>query len=200
MLDPTSVAAISAVLGAVGSGMANEAYKWAWESTGGFVRRIVGREVPAPVAPGDRDDVARMVHEQIRANPQLAASWSAFATRVQDNPTPVGAAARSHLPASIRFFTDRKEAMKRLQREASRRADGRPRLALVHGPDGMGSSTLAVHFGSRPTRLFPDGQIYADLGGGGAGSARDVGTVLRTLLRQLGVRDEEMPPATGQAR
>ncbi|WP_406734879.1 tetratricopeptide repeat protein [Streptomyces sp. NBC_01108] len=196
MLDPTSVAAISAVLGAVGSGMANEAGKWAWESTGGFVRRIVGREVPAPVAPGDRDDVARMVHDQIRSNPQLAASWSAFATRVQDNPTPVGAAARSHLPASIRFFTDRKEAMKQLQREASRRADGRPRLALVHGPDGMGSSTLAVHFGSRPTRLFPDGQIYADLGGGGAGSARDVGTVLRTLLRQLGVRDEEMPPAT----
>ncbi|MER6105200.1 tetratricopeptide repeat protein [Streptomyces sp. NPDC001832] len=195
MLDPASVAAISAVLGAVGSGMANEAGKWAWESTGGVVRRIVGREVPAPVAPEERDDVARMVYEQIRTNPQLAASWSAFASRVRGGPNPVRAV-QSHLPASIRFFTDRKEAMRQLQREASRRADGRPRLALVHGPDGMGSSTLAVHFGSRPTRLFPDGQIYADLGGGGAGSARDVGTVLRTLLRQLGVRDEEMPTAT----
>ncbi|MFF1911567.1 tetratricopeptide repeat protein [Streptomyces sp. NPDC058239] len=195
MLDPTSVAAISAVLGAVGSGMANEAGKWAWESTGGVVRRIVGREVPAPVAPEERDDVARMVHEHIRTNPQLAASWSSFASRVHGGPIPARAA-QSHLPASIRFFTDRKEAMKRLRREATRRADGRPRLALVHGPDGMGSSTLAVHFGSQPTRLFPDGQIYADLGGGGAGSARDVGTVLRTLLRQLGVRDEEMPTAT----
>ncbi|MFI6725800.1 tetratricopeptide repeat protein [Streptomyces atratus] len=195
MLDPTSVAAISAVLGAVGSGMANEAGKWAWESTGGVVRKIVGREVPAPVAPEERDDVARMVYEQIRTNPQLASSWSAFASRVHGGPNPARAA-QSHLPASIRFFTDRKEAMKQLQREATRRADGRPRLALVHGPNGMGSSALAVHFGSRPTRLYPDGQIYADLGGGGAGSARDVGTVLRTLLRQLGVRDEEMPTAT----
>ncbi|MER5359662.1 tetratricopeptide repeat protein [Streptomyces sp. NPDC002785] len=195
MLDPASVAAISAVLGAVGSGMANEAGKWAWESTGGVVRRIVGRQVPAPVAPEERDDVARMVYEQIRTNQQLAASWGAFASRVHGGPNP-SRAAQSHLPASVRFFTDRKEAMKQLQREASRRADGRPRIALVHGPDGMGSSALAVHFGSRPTRLFPDGQIYADLGGGGATSARDVGTVLRTLLRQLGVRDEEMPTAT----
>lgn len=82
MLDPTSVAAISAVLGAVGSGMANEAGKWAWESTGAAVRRITGREVPAPVAPEERDDVARMVHERLRADPQLASSWTAFAARV----------------------------------------------------------------------------------------------------------------------
>ncbi|MFB6713336.1 MULTISPECIES: tetratricopeptide repeat protein [unclassified Streptomyces] len=195
MLDPTSVAAISAVLGAVGSGMANEAGKWAWESTGGVVRRIIGREVPAPVGPGEQDAVARMVHERLRANPQLAQSWSAFAARLPGGPVPVRAA-QSHLPASIRFFTDRREAMRRLRREAARRPDGRPRLALVHGPDGMGSSTLAVHFGSTPTRLFPDGRIYADLGGRGAGSARDAGTTLRALLRQLGVRDEEMPPAT----
>ncbi|WP_405718723.1 tetratricopeptide repeat protein [Streptomyces sp. NBC_00046] len=197
MLDPTSVAAISAVLGAVGSGMANEAGKWAWESTGGVVRRIVGREVPAPVAPDERDDVARMVHDRIRADPQLASSWAAFATRMRRDPAPPRAA-RSNLPASIRFFTDRKEAMKQLRREASRRADGRPRLALVHGPDGMGSSTLAVHFGAQPTRLFPDGQIYADLGGRGAGGARDVGTVLRALLRQLRVPDEEMPSGTDE--
>ncbi|WP_406253304.1 ATP-binding protein [Streptomyces atratus] len=196
MLDPTSVAAISAVLGAVGSGMANEAGKWAWESTGAAVRRITGREVPAPVAPEERDDVARMVHERLRADPQLASSWTAFAARVGRRAPAPARAARSNLPASIRFFTDRKEAMKQLQREASRRPDGRPRLALVHGPDGMGSSTLAVHFGAQPTRLFPDGQIYADLGGGGGG--RDVGTVLRALLRQLRVPDEEMPPGTDE--
>ncbi|GAA2423086.1 hypothetical protein GCM10010433_23730 [Streptomyces pulveraceus] len=197
MLDPTSVAAISAVLGAVGSGMANEAGKWAWESTGGAVRRIVGREVPAPVAQDERDEVARMVHERIRSDPRLASSWTAFAARVRRAPVPAGAV-RSDLPASIRFFTDRKEAMRQLQREASRRPDGRPRLALVHGPDGMGSSTLAVHFGAQPTRLFPDGQIYADLGGGGSGGARDTGTVLRALLRQLRVPDEEMPTGTDE--
>ncbi|MDK0523309.1 tetratricopeptide repeat protein [Streptomyces sp. ML-6] len=197
MLDPTSVAAISAVLGAVGSGMANEAGKWAWESTGGVVRRIVGREVPAPAAQDERDDVARMVHERVRTDPQLAASWRSFASRVGGGPGPARSV-RSHLPASIRFFTDRKEAMRQLQREATRRADGRPRVALVHGPDGMGSSTLAVHYGAQSARLFPDGRIYADLGGGGTSGVRDSGTVLRVLLRQLGVPDEEMPPATEQ--
>ncbi|MEU9848469.1 tetratricopeptide repeat protein [Streptomyces sp. NPDC047985] len=195
MLDPTSVAAISAVLGAIGAGMANEAGKWAWESTGGVVRRIVGREVVAPVAADERDDVARLIHERIRTDPQLADHWTAFAARLPHGPRSLGAAG-SHLPASTRFFTDRKEAMRRLHREATRRADGRPRLALVHGPDGMGTSTLAAHFGSRHGRLFPDGRIYADLGGGGVGSARGVGAVLRTLLRQLGARDEDMPPAT----
>ncbi|MET9920767.1 tetratricopeptide repeat protein [Streptomyces sp. NPDC006435] len=198
MLDPTSVAAISAVLGAVGAGMANEAGKWAWESTGGVVRRIVGREVPAPAAQDERDDVARMMHERIHEDPRLAAHWRSFASRVGDGGTGPAGPVRSNLPASIRFFTDRKEAMKRLRREATRRADGRPRAALVHGPDGMGSSTLAVHFGAQSAELFPDGRIYADLGGGRTGGARDSGTVLRVLLRQLGVPDEEMPPATEQ--
>jgi hypothetical protein len=50
MVDPISLGAIGAVLGAVGSGMANEAGRWAWESAGGLVRRITGREVPAAAA------------------------------------------------------------------------------------------------------------------------------------------------------
>lgn len=69
MLDPMSLTAVSAVLGAVGSGMANEAGRWAWESTGGYVRRIVGREIPAPVAPGELDAVALMVSERLRQDP-----------------------------------------------------------------------------------------------------------------------------------
>jgi hypothetical protein len=43
MVDPISLGAIGAVLAAVGSGMANEAGKRAWESAGGLVRRIAGR-------------------------------------------------------------------------------------------------------------------------------------------------------------
>lgn len=85
MLDPISLSAVSAVttvLGAVGSGMANEAGKWAWESTGGLVRRIAGREVPAPTTPGELDDVARMMAERFRQDPQLASSWAAFAARM----------------------------------------------------------------------------------------------------------------------
>lgn len=202
MLDPISLTAVTAVLGAVGSGMANEAGRWAWESTGGFVRRIAGREIPAPTAPDELDAVARMVSDRLRGDPRLAASWTAFASRVSGGGRGPGAdfapgTGQPGLPASIRFFTDRKEALKSLDREASRRADGTPRLALVHGAEGMGTSTLAVHWGVRQAAMFPDGQLYADLADGTA-AARDAGTVLRSLLRQLGVRDEEMPTSAGE--
>ncbi|MGW2718648.1 hypothetical protein [Streptomyces sp. NPDC001492] len=53
MVDPVSPGAIGAVLGAVGSGMANEAGTWAWESAGALVRRIAGGEVTAPTNPAN---------------------------------------------------------------------------------------------------------------------------------------------------
>ncbi|MFI6649416.1 tetratricopeptide repeat protein [Streptomyces sp. NPDC050529] len=207
MLDPISLSAVSAVttvLGAVGSGMANEAGKWAWESTGGFVRRIAGREVPAPTTPDELDDVARMMADRFRNDPQLAASWSAFAARMNGGVRGTGGGAafgsgRPSLPVPTRFFTDRKEALKTLDREASRRADGTPRLALVHGAEGMGTSELAVHWGTRQAARFPDGQLHTDLGASfGPEGVREPGTALRDLLRQLGVPDEEMPTSAAQ--
>ncbi|MFI6948514.1 tetratricopeptide repeat protein [Streptomyces sp. NPDC050422] len=202
MLDPISLSAVSAVttvLGAVGSGMANEAGKWAWESTGGFVRRIAGREVPAPTTPGELDDVARLMVDQFRRDPRLAASWTAFAARMNGGAHGAGGGAafgagRPSLPVPTRFFTDRKEALKALDREASRRADGTPRLALVHGAEGMGTSELAVHWGTRQAGRFPDGQLHTDLGASsGPDGVREPGAVLRDLLRQLGLPAEEMP-------
>jgi tetratricopeptide (TPR) repeat protein len=192
MLDPISMAAITGVLGAVGSGMANEAGKWAWESTGGLVRRIAGREVPAPTTADQLSAVARLVHERVHDDPQLAHIWTLFAQGVRIP----GAGARSGrpcLPASTRFFTDRREALKLLDKEASRAFDGSPRVALLHGQEGMGTSTLAVHWGWRRADRFPDGQLYADLRGPGAA---DAGAVLSSLLRQLGLPDEEIPPST----
>ncbi|MFD7862811.1 tetratricopeptide repeat protein, partial [Streptomyces sp. NPDC059783] len=203
MLDPISLSAVTAVLGAVGSGMANEAGKWAWESTGGFVRRVTGREVPAPTTPGELDDVARMMAEGLRNNPALASAWTVFAARIGGSLPGAGPASsgRPALPVSTRFFTDRKEALKALDREASRRADGTPRLALVHGADGMGTSTLAAHWGAREAARYPDGRLYADLRAGtGQDGLRDPGAVLRELLGQLGVPEAEMPPAAGQLR
>ncbi|MFJ5260317.1 tetratricopeptide repeat protein [Streptomyces sp. NPDC088387] len=189
MLDPISLGAIGAVLGAVGMGMANEAGRWAWESAGGLVRRIAGREVAAPAGAGDLDEVARLVHQRVHADPELARAWSRFAARV---PQPGGSADRapvSCLPHAPRFFTDRQEALKLLDKEAARPFEGRPRLALLHGPEGIGTSTLAVHWGWRNTTRFPDGQLYADLRtlAPEAAPAR--------LLRQLGVPEQEIPPA-----
>lgn len=188
MMDPMSLGAIGAVLGAVGSGMANEAGKWAWESAGGLVRRIAGREVIAPVTAGQLDDVAHLVHERVHADPQLARSWTLFAREVR-LPAASGASDRPCLPTAPRYFTDREEAVKLLDKEAARAFDGRPRLALLYGPEGIGTSTLALHWGWRQTARFPDGQLYADL------RTLAPEAALGTLLRRLGLPDEEIPPA-----
>ncbi|WP_030936564.1 tetratricopeptide repeat protein [Streptomyces sp. NRRL S-646] len=188
MVDPVSLGAIGAVLGAVGSGMANEAGKWAWESAGGLVRRIAGAEVTAPTTPGQMDDVARLVHERIHRDPQLAQAWAQFADRVRA-PGSGSAPHRPCLPTAPHFFTDRQKALKALDKEATRAFAGRPRLVLLHGPEGIGTSTLALHWGWRQTARFPDGQLYADL------RARAPEAVLGTLLRGLGLPDEEVPPA-----
>ncbi len=182
--------AIGAVLGAVGSGMANEAGRWAWESAGGVVRRIAGREVVAPTTPGQLTEVAHLVHDRVRSDPQLARAWTLFAQGVPAQGALTGTfARRAGLPASPRFFTDRQEALKSLDKEATRAFDGRPRLALLHGPEGIGTSTLAIHWGWRQQSRFPDGQLYVDLRTLGPDAA------LGMLLRQLGLPAEEIPPA-----
>ncbi|MFE3825329.1 tetratricopeptide repeat protein [Streptomyces sp. NPDC059092] len=197
MLDPMSLAAITAVLGAVGAGMANEAGKWAWESAGGLVRRIVGQEVAAPTGPGELSAVARLVHESVRDDPALARAWAAFARTA---PLPATADGIPVLPPSIRFFTDRQGPMRLLEREASRKADGRPRLALIHGSEGIGTSALAVHWGCREAARFPGGQLYADLRGASAGTALDSAVVLRGLLVQLGMDQDDIPPGAADRR
>jgi hypothetical protein len=188
MVDPISLGAIGAVLAAVGSGMANEAGKRAWESAGGLVRRIAGREVPAPATPGQLDDVAHLLHDRLRADPQLARAWTLFAHDARAVAA-VAVSNRPCLPAAPRFFTDRQQALKQLDKEAARPYDGRPRIALLHGPEGIGTSPLAVHWGWRRSDRFPDGQLHADL----RTLAPEAATT--ALLRQLGLRDEEIPPA-----
>ncbi|MFF2848428.1 tetratricopeptide repeat protein [Streptomyces sp. NPDC058001] len=208
MLDQVSLTAIATVLGAVGSGMANEAGRWAWESAGGLVRRIAGREVTAPTGAGERDAVAREVLAGLQRQPQLAVAWAAFAQAIPGGVPGgssggiTGTTGGGRLPVgqvpqlrpSTRFFTDRQTALKQLVQEASRSADGRPRVALLHGDEGMGTSTLAVHWGCRDARrFFPDGQLHVDLRGDTPGAALGGATALHRLLGQLGVPAEEIP-------
>ncbi|MDX5576602.1 hypothetical protein [Streptomyces sp. ID01-9D] len=100
MVDPLSMAAIMAVLGAMGSGMASEAGKSAWESAGALVRRMVGREVVAPTGPEEREAVARLIHDSVRSNPELARLWSVFALSAQMTEPTVGRPGCPHPCAS----------------------------------------------------------------------------------------------------
>jgi tetratricopeptide (TPR) repeat protein len=192
MLDPISLSAITALLGAVAMGTAGEAGKWLWQSTGGLVQRILGRQVPAPSSRGQLEEMARQLHEEMRRNPEFAREWAAFARTV---PTSTGVRCTPRLPAATRAFTDRRKVLKALDAEASRRPDGRPRAVLLYGPRGIGTSAAGLFWGNREAaRRFPDGQVYVDLRSG-PGAGMSAGAVLREMLRQLDVPQEETPPS-----
>ncbi|MFJ9771498.1 tetratricopeptide repeat protein [Kitasatospora sp. NPDC101157] len=194
MVDPLSISAVSGVLGAVSSSMAGEAGKWAWEAFGGLVQRATGRQVTAPAGATEREAVARLLVEGARNDPAQARALAAWMSGVPSGAPSGGADAVPRLlPASTRYFTDRKGPLAALDKEGGRKPDGRPRQALLHGPDGIGTSAVAIHWGSREAARFPDGQLYADLRAAGPQGAADPATVLRRFLHRLGVPAEHLP-------
>nr|WP_030255861.1 tetratricopeptide repeat protein [Streptomyces novaecaesareae] len=185
---------VTAFLGAAGAGMANEAGKRAWETVGGLVARAVGREVPAPVGQAERESVAGLLVAEALRSPEQARALAA----VMSGKGTGGAAAHGVpqlLPASARFFTDRKGPLALLDREADRKPDGLPKVAVLHGPAGIGTSALAFHWGGREAGRFPDGTLYTDLWSGSVSTAPTAATVLRHFLLRLGVPAEYVPPA-----
>nr|WP_093864981.1 tetratricopeptide repeat protein [Streptomyces sp. TLI_053] len=185
---------VTAFLGAAGAGMANEAGKRAWETMGGLVARVVGREVPAPVGAAERESVAGLLVAEASRSPEQARALAAAMSGRGTGGAAVHGVPRL-LPASARFFTDRKGPLALLDREADRKPDGLPKVAVLHGPAGIGTSALAFHWGGREAGRFPDGTLYTDLRGGSASTAPTAATVLRHFLLRLGVPAEYVPPA-----
>ncbi|MFI7007784.1 tetratricopeptide repeat protein [Streptomyces sp. NPDC050145] len=177
-MDPVS--AVVVVLGAVGSGMAGEAGKRAWEFTGNLVRRITGRDVPAPTTPDQVEQVARLIVEACADRPELLTRFIELTGALAAPQQPV-LGARPRLPAAPEVFTDRATLMRSLDEVATRPFDGRPRIARLYGPEGIGTTALAVHWGWRRSDRFPDGQVYVDLRHCGPDEAS------AALLRALGV-------------
>ncbi|WP_202532760.1 ATP-binding protein, partial [Streptomyces sp. SID3212] len=195
MIDPLSVSAVVAFLGAVGAGMANEYGRRLNEAVGGMVARVAGREVTAPGGQADREAVARVLVAEARRDPGQARLLGSLMSGLPDHRTAEGPAPQS-LRAPARFFTDRKDALTLLRGEAARKADGRPRVAVVFGPPGIGSSEVAAYFGAQEAHRYPDGTLYADLRGASAGTAPTASVLLRDFLLKLHVAAEHIPPAT----
>ncbi len=196
MVEPVSLGAVSAMLGAAYAGMGNEAGKQATQLIGGLARRIVGREVSAPETDSDRQALARRLFDGASRDAELAAALAEVEALVRGTLGRPVVRRRPQLPGAVTLFSDRREPMRLLDREASRRLDGRPRRVLLYGPEGIGSSALAVQWGWRELRRFPDGQLYVDFGDGVAGRGMDGAVALHRALGQLGLRDEEIPPGT----
>src|SRR3954462_7871160 len=80
--------------------------------------------------------------------------------------------APAQLPPGIADFTGRDADVEHLS--ALLEETGTPVVAAISGMGGVGKTVLAVHVAHRLAARFPDGQLYADLGGG-AGPARVLG-------------------------
>ncbi|AUG76413.1 hypothetical protein CFP65_1523 [Kitasatospora sp. MMS16-BH015] len=188
MLDPLSVTAVTAFLTAAGTSMASEAGKLAMESVGGMVRRITGRETPAPTGAAERRAVAEVLVRAAGQDAGLAAGLSVLIDRARP-----AFAVPELLPAGPRHFTDRDGPLAALTKEAARKADGRPRVAAVYGESGIGTTAVVLHWGHREAHRYPDGRLHYDLQGSSLATSPDLSTVLAHFLRCLGLPAEEVP-------
>ncbi|HEY3479109.1 MAG TPA: transcriptional regulator, partial [Streptomyces sp.] len=68
-----------------------------------------------------------------------------------------------------------------------------PRVAVVSGMGGIGKTALAVHAAHLLRAEFPDGLLYADLRGFGAGGARQPQDLLARFLADLGEDAQPLP-------
>ncbi|MGY1433954.1 ATP-binding protein [Streptomyces reniochalinae] len=197
MFEVVTVGALAAFLGAVGNGAAGELGKRLVVSTGAQVRRTLGWGAPLPATEEEREDLARRVHTQLIGDRRQADEWALLLRSLP--PDAVELRPGAGLPPATRHFTDRESVVRQLQREARRAAGGRPRVALLHGPPGIGTSAVALHWGAGQAGRFPDGQFYVDLRDGAGEHRVAPAAVLARLLERMGVAPDRMPP-TGAGR
>jgi DNA-binding SARP family transcriptional activator len=109
-------------------------------------------------------------------------------SRVCDQSGPVTLIPRQ-LPPRPRALIGRKQAIDYFAEVMTGGADrtpGQPAICLMTGKAGVGKTALAVHLGHVLSERFPDGQLYADLGGADPGPV-DPHTILARFLAALGV-------------
>jgi predicted ATPase len=100
------------------------------------------------------------------------------------------------LPHSIADFTGREQEIDQIKLLLSDDADTSMtsyamRIVVVSGKGGVGKSTLAIRVAHELEDMFPDGQVYADLGG--ATNETDIATLLARFLGSLGIAGAALP-------
>jgi DNA-binding SARP family transcriptional activator len=99
------------------------------------------------------------------------------------------------LPPDVPAFVDRDEELARI---TARLTSGAQRCA-VHGLAGVGKTALALHAAHEVAGLFPDGQVYLDLGAGAAQVQLRPAEVVGRLLAALTVPASELPTEEDRA-
>ncbi|MEU0687411.1 AfsR/SARP family transcriptional regulator [Streptomyces uncialis] len=111
------------------------------------------------------------------------------------------------LPAESTVFVGRRRETARAD-EALRAAAGvgavaataRAATVVFHGQGGFGKSALALHHAHALAPSYPDGQLYADLGGTAPhGHPPETSDVVAGFLRALGVPSAQIPGSATEA-
>lgn len=92
------------------------------------------------------------------------------------------------LPISPVDLIGREGQLDRMAETLAGRTPGRSRLAVLTGMPGVGKTFLAVRAAALAGESFPDGILYADLGGFSPGEPARHGALLARFLNDLGVR------------
>ncbi|MGI5271618.1 BTAD domain-containing putative transcriptional regulator [Nonomuraea sp. CA-218870] len=110
-------------------------------------------------------------------------------------PDAARAAVPAQLPPDLAAFTGRLEQLGMLDAYLSA-ADAHPaaaRVSVISGTAGVGKTSLAVHWAHRVRRRFPDGQLYYNLRGYSAHTAKTAADALTGFLLALGVAPASVP-------
>jgi hypothetical protein len=97
------------------------------------------------------------------------------------------------LPAGVTDFMGRETALKALDELLAGDHGQAVVISAIAGPAGVGKTALAVRWAHRISDRFPDGQLFVDLRGHGAGEPVPAAYALECFLRALGVRT--IPPS-----
>jgi hypothetical protein len=101
------------------------------------------------------------------------------------------------LPERLPTFRGRQTELSRLERRllALRAPQTKDTpVVVIHGMPGVGKSAFAQELAHRMAHRYPHGQLYANLGSGGA--ERSAGEVLKEFLIALGWPEPEIPADT----
>jgi len=97
------------------------------------------------------------------------------------------------LPGAPTQFVGRDDALARLDAAALERAASEAPVLVISGMAGVGKTALALAWAHRVAALFPDGQLYVDLGGFSSNDPVDPIDALAGFLRSLNPDGSELP-------
>ncbi|GIF40113.1 NB-ARC domain-containing protein [Actinoplanes xinjiangensis] len=158
--------------------------------------RAARTRAPATVAPSG---AATRHHASTTGEPESGPRRS---TGDQDGQVDQPVRIPRQLPAEVPVLIGREKESSAIHRLSEQITAGPGRstsLVIVHGPPGVGKTSLVIAVAHQISSRFPDGQLFADLRGMSATGPTPVADVLAELLRSLAVPDAAIPPP-GAAR